>query len=65
MTDLGFIKLHRKILQNPIICLDSDHYAVWNYLLLNATHKEIRANFKGEEIYLQPRTINYWKEINS
>ena len=43
----GWIKMHRKILDNPIICKDSDYLSVWIYLLLNATHKEIPAIFKG------------------
>ena len=49
----GWIKIHRKILENPIICKDSDYLAVWIYLLLNATHKEIPALFKGKKITLQ------------
>jgi len=50
----GWIKLHRKILDNPIIMKDSDHLAVWAYLLLNATHAEYPALFKGQKIMLQP-----------
>ncbi len=50
----GWIKIHRKMLDNPIICKDSDYLAVWIYLLLNATHKEIPALFKKEKIVLQP-----------
>lgn len=49
----GWIKIHRKILDNPIICKDSDYLSVWIYLLLNATHKEIPAIFKGQKITLQ------------
>lgn len=49
----GWIKIHRKILDNPIICKDSDYLSVWIYLLLNATHKEIPALFKGKKIMLQ------------
>lgn len=50
----GWIKIHRKMLENPIICKDSDYLSVWIYLLLNATHKEIPALFKGKKIMLQP-----------
>lgn len=50
----GWIKLHRKILDNPVVCKDSDHIAVWTYLLLNATHKEYPALFSGKKILLQP-----------
>jgi hypothetical protein len=50
----GYIKLHRKILDNPIVCKDSDYFAVWGYLLLNATHKEYPVVFKGNKIMLLP-----------
>lgn len=50
----GWICLYRKILDNPIICKDSDYFTVWCYLLLSATHKTKRALFKGKEIILQP-----------
>lgn len=50
----GYIKLHRKILENPVVCKDADYFAVWIYLLVNATHKEYQAIFKGEKITLQP-----------
>ena len=49
----GWIKLHRKILDNPIICKDSASLAIWIYLLLNATHQDIPALFKGEKIILK------------
>ncbi|WP_179088649.1 hypothetical protein [Paenibacillus amylolyticus] len=50
----GWIKLHRKTLDNPVVCKDADHLAVWMYLLMNATHKEHPAVFAGEKIILQP-----------
>lgn len=50
----GWIKLHRKTLDNPIVCKDSDHLAVWVYLLLSATHDEYPALFQGKKIILQP-----------
>ena len=50
----GWIKLHRKTLYNPIVMKDSAHFAVWAYLLLNATHAEKQAIFKGKRIVLQP-----------
>lgn len=49
----GFIKLHRKILENPIIMKDAEHLAIWIYLLLEATHKSINKIFKGEKITLE------------
>lgn len=50
----GWIKLHRKMLDNPVVCKDSDHLAVWIYLLLNATHDNYPALFKGKKITLKP-----------
>lgn len=50
----GWIKFHRKTLDNPIVMKDSAHFAVWSYLLLNATHTELPAMFKGKRIVLQP-----------
>mgnify|MGYP003299671271 CR=1 FL=1 len=50
----GWVKLHRKMLDNPIIMKDADHLAVWMYLLLNATHAEYPALFRGKKITLQP-----------
>lgn len=50
----GWIKLHRKMLDNPIIMKDAEHLAVWMYLLLNATHVEYPVLFKGKKIVLQP-----------
>ena len=54
MSSNGYIKLYRKTLENPIIMKDSEHLAVWTYLLMEATHKEIPKLFKGEKIILQP-----------
>ena len=50
----GWIKLHRKMQDNPIIMKDADYLAVWVYLLLNATHTEYPALFQGKKIMLQP-----------
>ena len=50
----GWIKLYRQTLDNPIVMKDSDHLAVWIYLILNATHDEYPALFKGEKITLKP-----------
>ena len=50
----GWIKLHRQLLDNPIVMKDAEHAAIWMYLLLNATHSEYPALFKGERITLKP-----------
>lgn len=47
-TNNGFVKIHRKMLDNPVVCKDSDYFAVWGYLLLKATHKEINVENCGE-----------------
>lgn len=50
----GWIKLHRVILDNPVVTKDSDHFFVWCYLLLNATHKPHDTMFGKERITLLP-----------
>jgi hypothetical protein len=54
MIEQGWIKLHRKMLDNPVVWKDSDHLAVWIYLLLNATHKDMDVLFKNKRITLKP-----------
>lgn len=46
--------MHRKMLDNPVVWKDSDHLAVWIYLLLNATHKDMDVLFKNKRITLKP-----------
>ncbi len=53
MSDNGWIKLHRKVLNNPVVCKDAEHIAVWMYLLLNATHEAMTVLFGGEKITLK------------
>lgn len=50
----GFIALHRKMLDNPIVCKDAEHLALWVYLLLQATHKQMDVVFGGNRFTLQP-----------
>jgi len=50
----GWISLHRKLLDNPVVCKDNDHLAVWIYLLLNATHTDYDVVFEGERRTLRP-----------
>lgn len=49
----GWVKLHRKLLDNPIVMKDSDHLAVWTYLLLKATHDNYSTLFGGKKIILE------------
>lgn len=50
----GWIKIHRKMLDNPVVFKDPDHLAVWMYLLLTATHKDRPTMFGGTKIILKP-----------
>lgn len=60
----GWIKLHRKILENPVVMKDSDHLAVWIWLLLNASHKPRAAMFGKDKIELLPgQLITGWKKV--
>ncbi len=54
MNNTGYIKVYRKMLDNPIICKDAEHLAVWIYLLLTATHQSLSVVFNGEKIVLNP-----------
>lgn len=54
MENLGWIKLHRKLLDNPKICQDSDYMNLWVQLLLLATHSEIPKVFNGRNTILKP-----------
>lgn len=49
----GWFRLHRKILENPIVCKDGDHLAVWIYLLANATYTSYDIYFCGKRITLK------------
>lgn len=61
----GYIRIYRKILENPIIMKDSDHLAVWIYLLLTATHKSKKVLFGKEKIVLKSgELITGRKEIS-
>ena len=50
----GYIKLHRKVLENPIVFKDSDHLTLWIYLLLMATHRDRETYFNNERFTLNP-----------
>lgn len=50
----GYIKLYRKLLDNPVACRDADHFAVWCYLLLCAAHADVPAIFGEKPITLRP-----------
>ena len=50
----GHIALHRKVLENPVVCKDADHLAIWIYLLCKAVWKPTDVIFHGERITLSP-----------
>ena len=49
----GWIKLHRKMLENPVVMNSPEYLALWVYLLLNASHDEHYTMFGGKKIALQ------------
>lgn len=61
----GWIKLHRSMLDNPVVCKDPEHMAVWVYLLLEATHQNISKMFKGKRITLQPGQLITGRKVIS
>lgn len=50
----GYIKIYRSLFDNPVVCKDNDHLAVWIYLLCEATHKDYPTMFGGQRITLHP-----------
>lgn len=50
----GWIRSHRKMFDNPVVCKDAEHYAVWGYLLHYAAHEPYDVVFNGERITLKP-----------
>lgn len=54
MEDQGWVKLHRKTLNSPVVMKDAAHLAVWVYLLMTASHKDYDVVFGGKRITLHP-----------
>lgn len=50
---VGYIKVWRKVLDNPVIFKDSDHTAIWFYILLNAVKFPKDIDFKGKRYALK------------
>ena len=50
----GHISLHRKMFDNPVVCKDADHLAVWVYLLCMAVWKPTDVTFHGKKLTLSP-----------
>lgn len=51
--DYGYIKLYRKMLENPCLRGNPNRISVWIYLLLNATHREQQKWFGKSSILLK------------
>lgn len=49
----GWIKLHRKVFENPVVCKDSDYFIVWVYLLSNAASRRVKVLFGKRKITLE------------
>ncbi len=54
MTHRGWIPLHRKLLDNPVVMRDADHLAIWVFLLMRAAHQVHDITFGGARITIQP-----------
>lgn len=50
----GYLKLHRQMVDNPIVYKDAEHLAIWIHLLIHAQFHECDAVFGGEKITLRP-----------
>lgn len=59
----GWIKLYRKVLDNPLFKNHGDRLAVWVWLLLNATHNGCDVMFAGERIRLKPGQLTTGRRI--
>ena len=50
----GYIKNHRKTLDNPIVCKDAEYFSILHYLLYEAKYKPCASLFGGKKIMLEP-----------
>ncbi|MBR3052852.1 MAG: hypothetical protein IKG59_01845 [Firmicutes bacterium] len=50
----GWIKLHRKLMDNPIITQDAEYLSVWIHLLMLASHNEHDIVYQGQKYTLKP-----------
>lgn len=59
----GHIALHRKLLENPIVCKDADHLAIWIWLLLHAVWDSYDVTFHGKRLTLQPGQLTTGRKV--
>ena len=50
----GWICSYRQMLDNPVVCKDAEYFAVWNFLLLSATHQDYEIFLDGHRVTLKP-----------
>ena len=65
MVETGWIKLHRKMLNNPVVMKDADHLALWVYLLLKATRVVHNSIFDGKNVQLKPGQLIIGRRVIS
>ena len=54
MAYIGYIKLWRQTLDNPVVLKDADHLAIWTWLLMKANWEKSYCKFGREVIELHP-----------
>lgn len=54
MKNNGWVKLHRKILDNPVVTKDGCTFTIFVYLLLMASSKTVRVVSDGRTVELKP-----------
>lgn len=62
MDKKGWIKFHRKLLDNPVVTKDGDYLALWAYILLRACHKPQDVYFGKDRITLKPGQFTTGRE---
>ena len=59
----GYIALHRKLFDNPVVCKDADHLAIWIWLLCHAVWQPTDIMFHGERITLQAGQLTTGRRV--
>lgn len=63
MDNQGWVKIYRKIYDNPAVSKDAEHTAIWVWLLTHAAYKEVRVDFAGKIITLSPGQLTTGRGI--
>ena len=59
----GHIALHRKLLDNPTVCKDADHLAIWIWLLLHAVWDSYDVTFHGKRLTLKSGQLTTGRKV--